>query len=251
MSNYKFHITKSQEKVWDIEELVNFCIKPHSRNFKSSAKLLGINIENEGRFIGVKRFQELIMKSGKFSKKKLPEDIAPFIIKDSWQILEHSYTNNKMENLFWSPIVLGYNIWANILEKNELPVLELDLEVFTNHPDINFDFHKIGREYKERCLLIRLIHDIYQEINEIAPDNEGELNPIRKWFEENDKDYFDIDRNLADQLIIGYAKGKVKKSREKDDFTISTTFKVLIHPGWFKDKSLPDITNNLYDSYAH
>ncbi|HEX7870091.1 MAG TPA: hypothetical protein VF455_08250, partial [Chryseobacterium sp.] len=89
------------------------------------------------------------------------------------------------------------------------------------------------------------------EINEVAPDNYGEQNPFRKWFEKNNIDYFDIDRDVANKLIIGYSRGKIRKSRKKDEFTISTTYKVLIHPGWFKDKSLPKINGRYYNSYAH
>lgn len=249
MPNYLFYV-QSNEKLWDTTDLVNFCIEAPSRNFKSYAKSLGINVENEERFIGVKRFQELISESNMYNSKMLPKDMDPYILKEKWQILEDSYSN-EIKELFWSKILIGYNTWAKILDKKELPVLELDLEVYTTHPDVNFDFHKIGRDYKERCFLIRLIHDIYLEINEIGPDNNGEQNPIRQWFEKNNIDYFDIGREVASSIIIGYSRGKIKKSKEKDDYTLSTTYKVLIHPGWFKDENLPKINSRYYNSYAH
>lgn len=249
MSKYRFCV-QSNEKLWDIEDLVNLCIQAPSRNFKSYAKSLGIDVTNEEKFVGVKRFQELVSQSDKYNSKMLPEEMHPYVLKEEWQILEDSYSN-EIKELFWSPLFVGYNIWAPLLGKKELPVLELDLEVETTHPDVDFDFHRIGREYKERCFLIRLIHDIYLELYEIGPDNKGEENPFRKWFKKNGIDYFDIGRDVADNLIIGYSKGKIKKSRKKDDYTLSTTYKVLIHPGWFKDKSLPEINGRYYNSYAH
>lgn len=50
MPNYVFRV-QSSEKLWDTTDLVNFCIDAPSRNFKSYAKKLGINVENEERFI--------------------------------------------------------------------------------------------------------------------------------------------------------------------------------------------------------
>jgi hypothetical protein len=247
MSNYTFYVTNSQEKVWDIEELVNFCIKAHSRNFKSVSKALELNVENEGRFIGVKRFQELVVESGKFDKENPPKDVFASIKKENWQPLEESY-NNKIQKLFFAPILIEYNTWAKIVGKEELPVLELDIEVSTNHPDLNFDWHKIGKDNRERCFLIRLLHDIYLEINDFAPDVDNDLNPFRKWFEENGIDYFDLDHDHGNTFIIGYSRGKVKKVR--GEHTQYTTYKVLIHPGWFRDENLPSITRR-YDSYAH
>lgn len=248
MSNYVFRV-KKKESIWDIEDLLNFCVEHHSRNFKSHAKYIGLNVENEPRIVGIKRLQELIIESNLFNSNQLPKDDAPFIIKDRWKILEESYSN-EIKELFWAQLYIGYNTWAKILGKKELPVLELDLEVETNHPDMNFDFHRIGRDYRERSFLIRLIHDIYFRQHEVIPDEKGEQNPFRKWFAQNNIDYFDIKGDVPKQLIIGYSKGKNKKSKDKEDYRISTTYKVLIHPGWFRDKSLPEFDEGYYDSFA-
>ena len=148
--------------------------------------------------------------------------------------------------LFASTLI-EYNTWATILGKEELPVLELDIEVSTNHPDVNFDWHRIGKEYRERCFLIRLLHDIYFQERTVSPDIDNDMNPIRKWFEQHEIDYFELDHDHANQFIIGYSRGKVKKVRGEE--IRYTTFKVLIHPSWFRDKDLPEITGN-YNSYA-
>lgn len=278
-TNYYFKIKKLAVVSKPVEQMVDLAYHSMQDNFRSGLKNCGLDLKKEPAKIKAPRLLELLKeirdtqgidalkKVGVFNWERFQED---------WKKLRESYTNPT--NLFHSYFLLVKNnlFYTAMGEEDKvLPVLMVNVEIISVHPDAGYPRYRMNASYTkgdERKFLLRILRDAIYGTN---PESllVKESNKPTRW----DKTQTGTDYRMdASKIIWGFERHKglkIKHSSNKSfwkkhahqwwsDLRESyfyyksdnhpfeqVTYDIMIHPGW-EEELIPSLDKRI-DSTAH